>query len=139
MNTVYKVVLEENGVLQSVNAMGSYKTEYIPGDRLYRKNLFVFTSLEDAERACWPGLGEQIWECETESDPRPAPPQVPDFEHTDTLEYMGIPSVWASLYIEEFWSDPYTVYTGPLRLMRPLRNSYLVDDVKLIRRLQCDE
>jgi hypothetical protein len=130
MSTVYKLVLEENGVLLSINAMGKYRTEYTPGERVDKKNLFVFTSLEEAERGCFSSLGERIWECETDSEPRHAPDYIPDFDHTGSGEYMGVGAEEAAQLIESFWS---TGRGGRLRMIRPLRGSHLVDDVKLIR------
>jgi hypothetical protein len=136
MTTVYKVVLEEYGVFLSVNAKGAYQTRYRPGVQVKKKNLFVFTKEEYAENACFTNLGEQVWECETESVPRHAPMFVPDYDYLGAGGYRGVLPEEVPLLLAKFWERPYGLRGGELNVIRPAAGAHLVDDVKLIRRVE---
>jgi hypothetical protein len=135
-NTVYKVVELENEKLYSVYALDRYRTEYIPGELVERPNIFVFMSQEDSESV--QSRYDQIWECETQSDPRPAPVYIPDYDYTRDAGYRGVSPDEADKLISTFWSKPYNEDEGPLSLIGAPEGSYLVDDVKLIRRVDDD-
>lgn len=132
-NTVYKVVVDNNGVLQSINALGKFRTDYPVGRVVRRNNLFVFTDLYYAKDAQFESLHEEVWECETESIPRETPSMVPDYDYTGDRNYKGLYPEVAHHLIKEFWRSPYRATT--LDLIRPPTGSHLVDDIKLIRRV----
>jgi len=131
--TVYKVVVNNNGVLQSINALGKFRTQYPVGSVVRRNNLFVFTSLAHAEDAQFESLGEEVWECETESTPIETPSLIPDYEYTRDNNYKGLYPEVAHSLIKDFWRSPYRATV--LALIRPPTGSHLVNDVKLIRRV----
>lgn len=133
--TVYKVVRPEDGSLWSKMALGKYRTKYPPGEWVGRNNLFVFINLSDAREAAmhW----EEVWECETTSDPRPAPEFVPHYYYTYTGDegYRGAQQDEADKLIKEFWDSPYSKDEGRLWLLVGSWGAHLVDDIKLIRKV----
>lgn len=135
--TVYKILLDddENGLI-STHARGKYTMHYKPGEKVDRPNLFVFLDLEDAES--YGGASSDIlpiWECETESEPRPAPYEVPDYDYTGEDGWLGVPPNVADKLILAFWEQLYTDGNGPLRLISCPNGAHLVDDVTLLRRV----
>jgi hypothetical protein len=134
-STVYKLVQEtEKGQLTSMTAEGSYLTVYQPGEWVQKKNLFVFL---DARHAVTGIEGLELWECETTTEPRHAPERIPDYEHTYDKSYKGISPELTHQLIAEFFESPLpsSAYVGPLTLLWCANNAWLVDDVRLIRRI----
>lgn len=134
MTTVYKSVNRENDGLYSTHAQGKYRTRYTPEERVEKTNIFVFTDQDEAQ-AFLSYAGIEIWECETDSDPRSAPIEVPDFDYTQSWGYNGVTSEEADKLISRFWDSPYRDRHGPLSLIGTPDGTYLVNDVKLVRQV----
>lgn len=132
MPTVYKVAERKDGGLYSTHAMGKYRTQYPPWERVERHNIFVFIDQEDA-RSFLSHSGVEVWECETDSVPRRAPDEVPDFDYTQPWGYNGVTTEEADKLISDFWNSPYRDRHGPLSLIGVPQGTYLVNAVKLIR------
>lgn len=125
---VYKVV---SSTRSSVHARCDYEVTYPVGEAVLRDHLFVFLRKEDAEEMLdnLSNREVEVWECETQSVPVPAPNLIPDYAYTG---FVGFESEWMHTKIDEFWKDQ---NSWDLNMLAPSSGSYLVDDVKLVRRV----